>query len=164
VWLVAALAALGLAGVAAACVCPTKPLEQRLDDADVAFVGRVESEREATRRGARERLLTVAVEQRVKGEVEGTVVVRSPSGSDCDLVVPENRSVGFLLVRAPDGGFLGSLCSMVAPGQLVAEGGEPRGTLIKVALGLVIVGIVLVWALRRRARGTRPDLPGAPRP
>jgi hypothetical protein len=153
---VAALAALGLAGVAGACVCAAQPLEQRLDDADVAFVGRIESEREATRRGAPERLLTVAV--------EGTVVVRSPSGSDCDLVVPENRSVGFLLVRAPDGGLLGSLCSMVAPGQLVAEGGEPRGTLIKVALGLLIVGIVLSWALRRRARGTRPDLPDAPRP
>jgi hypothetical protein len=145
-------------------VCAAQPLEQRLDAADVAFVGRVESEREASRRGAPERLLTVAVEQRVKGDVEGTVVVHSPSGSDCDLVVPENRSVGFLLTRGADGDLLGNLCSTVAPGRLVAEGGEPRGTLIKVGLGLVILGIVLSWALRRRARGTRPHLPGAPEP
>ena len=124
----------------------------------------MEFEREGSRRGAPERLLTIAVEQRVKGEVDGTVVVRSPSGSDCDLVVPRNRSVGFLLTRAPDGGLLGSFCSMVQPGQLVAEGGEPRGTLIKVGVGLLILALVLAWALRRRARGTRPELPGAPEP
>jgi MYXO-CTERM domain-containing protein len=45
----------------------------------------------------------------------------------------------------------------------VAVGGEPRGGVIKVAIGLVILAFVLAWALRRRARGAKPSLPGAPR-
>jgi len=69
-----------------------------------------------------------------------------------------------LLTRAPDGGWLGTACSVVAPGQLVAEGGEPRGGVIKVGIGIVILGLVLLWALRRLRRGARPDLPGAPGP
>jgi MYXO-CTERM domain-containing protein len=157
--------ALGLlfAEGAFACVCADTPLEQRFEEAQLAFVGRYESERPAEVRGQRITLLTVAVEQRVKGDVEGTVEVRSPSGSDCDLTFPERRSVGLLLARAPDGAWLGSACSIVEPGELVAVGGEPRGGVIKVAIGLVVLALVLAWALRRRARGARPSLPGAPR-
>jgi hypothetical protein len=33
-----------------------------------------------------------------------------------------------------------------------------------VAIGFVILGLVLLWALRRLRRGTRPHLPGAPQP
>jgi MYXO-CTERM domain-containing protein len=159
---VASLAALVLAEGALACVCADTPLEERFDEADVAFVGRYESERPGEVGGQRVALVTVAVEQRVKGDVEGTVVVRSPSGSDCDLKLPAGRSVGLLLTSAPDGTLLGSACSIVEPGELVAVGGEPRGGVIKVAIGLVILALVLAWALRRRARGARPELPGAP--
>ncbi len=161
---VAALAALVLTEGALACVCSELPLEDRLDEADVAFVGRFESEREGDVGGQRVALVTVDVEQRVKGGVEGSVTIRAPSGSDCDLVLPRARSVGLLLTRAPDGAWLGSACSVVDPGELVAAGGEPRGQLIKVGIGLVVLALVLAWALRRRARGARPDLPGAPRP
>jgi MYXO-CTERM domain-containing protein len=161
--LIAALSALVLAEGALACVCADRPLEERFDEADLAFVGRVESERAGEVRGQRVTLVTVSVEQRVKGDVEGSVVVRSPSGSDCDLELPNSRSVGLLLARSPDGELLGSACSVVEPGELVAVGGEPRGGAIKVAVGLVILGLVLAWALRRRARGARPELPGAPR-
>ena len=45
---------------------------------------------------------------------------------------------------------------------LVAEGGEPRGGVIKVVVGIAILGLVILWALRRLKRGARPDLPGAP--
>ena len=152
-----------LAGDAVACVCAEQPIGERLDESDVAFVGRIVSERDADRRGAPIRLLGVAVEQRVKGDVEGTVVVESPRGSDCDLVLEENRSVGLLLTRGPDGQLVGSECSVVRPGELVAAGGEPRGGAIKVVIGVLILALVLGWALRRRARGTRPSLPGAPR-
>jgi hypothetical protein len=160
---VLALAGAGT-GEAASCGCPDVPLEERLDDADLAFVGRLVSEERGELRGAPQLLVTVAVEQRVKGDVEGTIVVRSPSGSDCDLDLPDGRSVGLLLSRAPDGAWLGSACSVVEPGDLVAAGGEPRGGAIKVVIGLVILALVLWWALRRRARGARPDLPGAPEP
>jgi len=163
--LAVAFAALVLSGDAAACVCLAQPLADRLDDADAAVVGRFVAEETRDLQGAPQRLLTLEVDQRVKGEISDTTVVRSPSGTDCDLPYEKDRVVGLLLERAPDGdAWLGSLCGMVSPGELVAEGGEPRGGAIKVVLGVIILAIVLSWALRRRARGTRPDLPGAPEP
>jgi hypothetical protein len=163
-FLVIVLVALAAAGEAAACVCLAQPLEERLDAADAAVVGRLESDRVRDLQGAPQRLVTVAVEQRVKGDVEETIVVRSPSGTDCDLPPADGRRVGLLLQRAPDGGWLGNQCGLVGPGELVAEGGEPRGGVIKVVLGVLILGLVLTWALRRKARGTRPHIPGAPEP
>ena len=71
---------------------------------------------------------------------------------------------GLLLTRAPDGSWLANLCGVVEEDQLVAAGGEPRGGVIKVVLGVLILGLVLTWALRRKARGTRPSIPGAPEP
>jgi hypothetical protein len=53
---------------------------------------------------------------------------------------------------------------VVNPGQLVVEGGEPRGGPIKVVIGIVILALVLLWALRRLRKGSRPELPGAPEP
>jgi hypothetical protein len=155
---------LAFASPASACVCANEPLSDRLDNADAAVVGRVVAERKGDLKGAPQLLLTVDVEQRVKGDVERTIQVRSPYGSDCDVVVPKDEPVGLLLTRAPDGAWLASACSVVEPGPLVAEGGEPRGGVIKVGVGIVILALVLLWALRRLRRGTRPDLPGAPRP
>jgi hypothetical protein len=161
--LVAALAAaLSAAQAASACVCPEAPIGERFDDADVALVGRVVSVEEAERGGELVRLLTVAVEQRVKGDVEGELVVRSPARTGCDLVLPESRSVGLLLTRAPDGAWLGSACSIADPGQLVAAGDEPRGGAIKVVIGVVVLGLVLLLAFARLRRGSRPWLPGGP--
>jgi hypothetical protein len=157
------LAALALASPAAACVCAETPIAERLDEADVAFVGRIAATEDGVLRGQPVSLLTVAVEQRVKGDVAGELVVRSPRDSDCDLVVPENRSVGLLLTQAPDGTWLGSACSVADPGQLVAAGGEPRGGGIKVVVGIVVLGLVLLLAYVRLRRGSRPSLPGAPK-
>lgn len=157
-------AALALTSQAAACVCADQPLRERLDAADAAIVGRVVSERKGEVNGAPQRLLTVEVDQRVKGDLDGTLVVRSPSGSDCDLLVTRDEAIGLLLTRGPDGAWLGTACSVVEPGRLVAEGGEPRGGVIKAGIGLVILGLVLLWALRRLRRGARPELPGAPEP
>jgi hypothetical protein len=145
-----------------ACVCGDATVEERLEQADAAVVGRVVGEEASELRGARQRLLTVEVDQRVKGDVAKTLVVRSPEGSSCDLDVPDDTATGLLLTRGPDGGWLGTTCSLVAPGPLVAAGGEPRGGVIKVVIGLLILGLVLTWALRRKARGSRPQLPGAP--
>jgi hypothetical protein len=158
------LAALAFASPAVACVCVDTPLAQRLDEADAAIVGRVVAERQGEVSGAPVKLLTVEVDQRVKGDVDRPLVVRSPSGSDCDVQVPKDEAVGLLLTRAPDGAWLATACSVVAPGPLVAAGGEPRGGPIKVAIGAVILAIVLLWALRRLRKGTRPHLPGAPEP
>jgi hypothetical protein len=153
-----------------ACVCADEPLDRRLDDADAALVGRIVGTSETSVGGIRQSLYRIDVIQRVKGDVPREIVVRSPLGSDCDLVdaaappIAEDGTTGLLLARAPDGAWLASACSVVGAGELVAAGGEPRGGVIKVVIGLVILGLVLLWALRRLRRGTRPDLPGAPRP
>ena len=153
-----------LAAPAGACVCADTPLSERLDESDAAIVGRVVSERSGDVQGAAVRLLTVEVDQRVKGDVDRTLVVRSPSGTDCDVEVPMDKAIGLLLTKSPDGVWLASACSVVAPGPLVAEGGEPRGGVIKVGIGIVILALVLGWALVRLRQGKRPNLPGAPQP
>lgn len=153
-----------LAADARACVCADEPIEDRLDGADAAVVGSIVSTKQVSVRGAPQLLLTVEVAQRVKGDLPAEIVVRSPRGTDCDLPISRREPVGLLLTRAPDGALLASACSIVEPGPLVAAGGEPRGGVIKVAIGLVILGLVLAWSLRRLRRGARPDLPGAPKP
>ena len=158
------MAALALAGPAVAGVCVDAPLSQRLDESDAAVVGRVIAERPAEVEGAAVTLLTVEVDQHVKGDVGRSLVVRSPRGSDVDVDVAMNKAVGFLLSRGPDGTWLASACSVVGPGFLVAEGGEPRGGVIKVGIGIVILALVLLWAVQRLRKGKRPDLPGAPQP
>ena len=145
-------------------MCVDAPLSERLDDSDVALIGRVVSERQGELNGALQRYLTVEVDQRVKGAVERMLEVRSPSGTDCDVIIPKDEAIGLLLTRASDGTYLATACSVVEPGPLVAEGGEPRGGAIKVGIGLVVLVLVLAWALRRLRRGSRPHLPGAPEP
>ena len=145
-------------------MCAAAPLDQRLDDTDAAIVGRVVAVRAGELNGAPQRLLTVEVDQQVKGDVDDVLVISSPSRTDCDLLVSRNEPVGLLLTRSPAGDWLGSACSIVDPGELVAAGGEPRGGVIKVVIGLVILALVLRWAFVRMRRGTRPHLPGAPEP
>lgn len=137
-------------------------MEQRLDDADAAVVGRIVAERQGELNGLPQLYLTVEVDQRVKGDVERTLEIRTPLGTDCGVELPRDEPVGLLLTNAPPGSWFATACSVVNPGQLVVEGGEPRGGPIKVAIGAVILGLVLGWALLRKRRGSRPDLPGAP--
>jgi MYXO-CTERM domain-containing protein len=158
-------AALVLAGDAFACACVAAPIDERLDDADAAVIGRVASNVPwQLEGGVAARRLTIAVEQRVKGDLGGSVFVAVPEGTDCDVEIETGKTTGLLLTRRPDGQWFASQCSVVTPGELVAAGGEPRGGVIKVVLGILILGLVLSWALRRRARGARPSLPGAPEP
>ena len=109
--------------------------------------------------GLRQLYLTVEVEQRVKGDLGRTLEIRSPSGTDCDLEVPRDESVGLLLTAAPDGAWLATACSVVIPGQLVVEGGEPRGGPIKVVVGAVILGARAVVGTAAPAQGLAPRSP-----
>jgi hypothetical protein len=162
---VLSVVAFALVGVGAtqACVCAERPLDERLDDADAAVVARLVGVRES-QSFPPQRTLTFEVDQHVKGDVESTFEVDSQPQSNCALDVEENVPVGLLLIRGPAGEWRATTCSVVSAGELVAEGGETRGGAIKVVLGVVVLAIVLSWALRRRARGTRPQLPGAPEP
>ena len=156
------LATLAFAGEAAACVCAEQPIDERLEQADAAFVGRV-ADHDGLASPPRG-VLTFEVEQQVKGALGDRVEVRTPTQTDCALDVPAGQTVGLLLTRMPSGEWLGTLCSTVEPGELVAAGGEPRGGVIKVAIGIVILALVLLFALHRLRKGSRPDLPGAPEP
>jgi hypothetical protein len=157
------VAALALGGPAYACVCASQPIEERLARADAAVVGRIVGPA-AGDAGDGLRLLRVDVEQRVKGDVSRDLVVIAPSGTDCDLPERTNKSVGLLLSRAPDGTLQANLCSIASPGELVVAGGEPRGGALKVLIGFALLALVVLWSFRRLKRGSRPDLPGAPRP
>ncbi len=160
--MIAALALVG-AGEARACVCAKLPLDERLDDADAAVVARLVEVRE-TLSSAPRRTLSFEVDQRVKGDVEERFDLESSVRTDCDLDVEEGVPVGLLLTRGPAGEWQGTACSIVGAGELVAEGGEVRGGGIKIVIGVLILALVLSWALRRKARGARPRLPGAPEP
>jgi hypothetical protein len=163
---------LAFAGDAYACVCLEATVEERLDQADAAVIGRVNGfgSPDSEKPGEPIRMMTVDVEQRVKGDVEGQVsgidatriFVRVPAGTDCDVTIDTGTTTGLLLTLQADGMWFASACSLVTPGELVAAGGEPRGGVIKVVIGVLILALVLSWALRRKARGTRPSLPGAP--
>lgn len=158
--------ALGLAQSAQA-ACPQQEfsLTQRFDAADAAVVGRVTAVRSGSLNGQPERVVTIDVDQHVKGNLPNRIVVWSPTGQgSCDLPSPSSKAFGLLLSRSPDGRWVATGASVVDPGQLVVEGGKPRGGVIKVAVGLVILAVVLLWALRRLKTGKRPDLPGAPQP
>jgi hypothetical protein len=165
------LAALAFASPAAACVCTNAPLSERLDQADAAVVGVVRAISEPDS-NVPTRVMVFDVEQRVKGDLKGQVdglgarriLVRTPLNTDCDVSIKLGTTTGLLLTRLPGGGWYATACSIVAPGPLVAEGGEPRGGVIKVGVGIVILALVLAWALRRLRKGSRPDLPGAPEP
>lgn len=155
-------------------MCANEPIGDRLDGADAAVVGEVRSLTDPDRASSQPfRLMLFQVTQRVKGEVRGehvgsadrAIFVRVPRGTDCDL--PANivgTTTGLLLTKLPAGAWYATACSLVDPGMLLAAGGEPRGGVIKVGIGIVILGVVLLWALYRLRKGARPDLPGAPRP
>jgi hypothetical protein len=158
-----------LASPASACVCIDAPVEERLEGADAAVVGTVRAYAEPDS-GVPIRLMTFDVETRVKGDVPNQVpgsetrriFVRVPMDTDCDVTVETGTTIGLLLTKQPAGAWYATACSVVPAGQLVTEGGEPRGGFIKVAIGAIILGLVLLWALRRLRKGSRPDLPGAP--
>jgi len=160
-----AAAALCLGSVALGCPQVDESMSKRLDDSDAAVVGAVTSRRQVDVHGSPALLLTIAVEQKIKGRhVPDPLVVRTPLHTDCDVNLANGERRGFLLTKAPDGTLLATGSSVVAATPLIAAGGEPRGGVIKVVIGFLILGVVVLWALRRLRRGARPELPGAPRP
>jgi hypothetical protein len=161
----AVVVSLTFGGDAVGCVRVQESMSQRLDDSDAAVVGQIVTRRDTEVRGAPALLLTVDVEQRVKGRgLDDPIVVRSPLHTDCDVTLAVGKRRGFLLTKAPDGTLLTTSSNVVAATPLLAAGGEPRGGVIKVVVGFLILALVLLWALRRLRRGTRPELPGAPQP
>ena len=145
----ALLAATG-PGDAGALVCRSIPLPDRLDAADGAFVGRVQSSRPADAEGRR--VYRFVVDQRVKGAIGREVEVRAPVLVDAaDEPVPLDVAVGVLAQRE---GALWTTesCSLTDPGALLSAADEVRGNWIKVLIGVAILALVLAFSVRRLRR------------
>lgn len=144
-----ALLAAALAGGAAALDCRSIPLPDRLDAADGAFVGRVQSSRPADGGG---RVYRFVVDQRVKGEIGREVEVRAPRLVDAaDDPVPLDVAVG-VLARQDGAAWTTDSCSLTDPGALLSASDEVRGNWIKVLIGIGILALVLGFSIRRLRR------------
>jgi hypothetical protein len=153
--LAAALASLAGAPTALALDCPNVPLDERLETADVAFVGRVVDERPAaTGNGL---VYRFTVDQRVKGPVGPQVEVVAPGrlvdASDEPLVRDEALGV---MASVEGARIVTTSCLLTDPGALLSESDEPRGTAIKIVIGLVILALVLAYSVRRLRRRELP--------
>jgi hypothetical protein len=151
---VVAVAALTTAPGAFALACPNIPLEERLETADVAFVGRVTDERSGAGGGVVYRFV---VDQRVKGSVGREIELHAPrrlvDAADEPLVHDEALGVLGLL----DGATIETeSCLLTDPGALLSTSDEPKGDAIKIVIGLVILALVLAYSVRRLRRRELP--------
>jgi hypothetical protein len=153
----AALAACAVAPAARAFDCPNVPVAERLESADVAFVGPIVSERPSSRAG--QRVYRFRVEQPVKGPLGTEVEVRSERLVDVeDTPVPHGADVG-VLASTQGAEFVTSSCGLSDPAALLAGADEPRGEWIKLVIGIGIAAAAVLFSLlrlrRRRGRAGR---------
>ena len=127
--------------------CPNTPLEERLAEADAAFVGRVTDERGGP---ADEIVYRFLVDQKVKGPVgrEVEVVSTVPLVDAADKAIVHDEALG--VMANLDGARLSTeSCLLTDPGALLSVSDEVRGNAIKIVIGLVILALVLAFSIRR---------------
>jgi hypothetical protein len=148
--LLAAVAlALLLTTDARAYTCPQTPLQERIDQAEVVFVGRSTGFRTVAYGGIPQRLHTFVVDQEVKGDLGRTVEVRIPAlAANGGQEVPADVAAGVLANRV-GGDWFTTACGITDPGVVLAEADEPKGNAIKLALGAAILAAVLTYSVRR---------------
>lgn len=146
------VAGLGLTGTAAAYTCPQTPLQERIDQAEIVFVGRSTGFRAVPGGGIPQRVYTFAVDQQVKGELGGTVAVRVPvRAENGGQRIPVKVAAGILASRV-GGGYFTTRCGITDPGAVLAEVDEPKGNAIRLVIGMVLLGAVLAYSVRRVRR------------
>ncbi len=138
-----------------ALACPNIPLEERLQAADVAFVGRVTEERPgAADAGVVYRFV---VDQRVKGSIGREVEVHAadPLVDAADEPLVHDEALG-VLARLAGAQIVTESCLLTDPGALLSTSDEPKGDAIKIVIGLVILALVLAYSVRRLKRRELP--------
>jgi len=146
---------LALSAPAYAASCFEQSVKQKLDGADAAFVGRVVTVKPVPRdTGVALYDYRFRVLRGVKGRLGERVTVRAAKLVDIDshAVTPAARADIGVLASSVNGRLVASSCSLVDPGSLLGAADEPKGALIKVAVGVVILGIVLAYSRRRLNR------------
>lgn len=150
--LLGAVLVLALSGRALAYTCPQTPLQERIDQADIVFVGRSAGSHPVPGGGVPQRLYTFVVDQHVKGDVGEKVEVRIPVlAANGGQKVPEDVAAGVLASRTGSGWFT-TTCGITDPGAVLATVDEPKGNAVKLAIGIVILAAVLAYSIRRVRR------------
>lgn len=146
------LVTLAFTGVAHAYTCPQTPLQQRIDEAGAVFVGRSTGFTSVPGSGIPQRLYHFEVDQEVKGDLGRAVSVRIPvKPVNGGQVIPRDIAAGVLMSRA-DGQWFTTRCGITDPGAVLAEVDEPRGNAVKLLIGILILGAVLGYSVRRVKR------------
>ena len=146
-----AFAALVLAGQAAALECPQATIRERIDEAQAVFVGTLVSSRPL----GDERIYRFDVKQAVKGPLGSEVEIRAPELVDADDKPVSNGVDAGVFAQLDGATFTTDSCGLTDPGALLSEADEPRGTWIKVLIGIAILAAALAFSLTRlRRRGT----------
>jgi hypothetical protein len=154
-----ALAALAFTGTAHAYTCPQTPLDERIAAAEAVFVGRSTGSTTVAGGGIPQRRYRFEVDQEVKGDLGRTVSVRIPvKPANGGQVVPVDVAAGILMGRA-NGEWFTTRCGITDPGAVLAEVDQPRGNAVKLLIGILILGGVLAYSIRRvRRRDPRASL------
>ena len=161
--LAAFAAALLLPSAASAASCTTQSVQDKLAGADIAFVGRVVAQRPLQQaNGLPQFDYVFTVSHAVKGVPTARVTVRSARLVDLSgvpLTPTFHEDVGVLAGRVKGGRLVTSSCGLADAVTLLDASDAPRGGGIKVVIGLLIAGLVILYSVRRvKKRG------GAPRP
>jgi hypothetical protein len=141
--------------------CLDESVKQKLEGADVAFVGRVLAVTPvADNTGIARFDYRFVVDHAVKGTLGKQATVRAASLVDIDnqvVTAGSDVAIGVLATRA-EGRLVTSSCGLVDPGSLMGAADEPKGGTIKVVIGLVILGLVLAYSVRRLRRRRMSEL------
>jgi hypothetical protein len=137
-------------------VCVNAPLEDKLAEAPVAFVGKLRSTREA----AGGTYWRFDVDQRVKGSLGSEVEIRATSLTDVKgNALQRNVEVG-VLAQLDGATVTTDSCGLSDPAALLSVADEARGGPIKLVIGtFVLIGVLILCFVRLR-RGSRPQFPG----
>ncbi|WP_411277485.1 hypothetical protein [Gaiella sp.] len=116
------------------------------------FVGRSTGFTPVAGEGIPQRLYRFKVDQEVKGDLGRTVDVRIPvKRSNGGQVVAEDVAAGILMNQV-GGGWFTTRCGITDPGAVLAEVDQQKGNPIRLVIGVLILGAVLAYSIRRVKR------------
>ena len=147
-----------LAPGALALDCPNVPLDERLSEVDVAFVGRVTAERPSTVGGGR--VYEFLVDQNVKGPVGREVDVDSPMRlvDSTDKPLLHDEALG-VMANLDGARIVTESCLLTDPGALLSVSDEPKGNAIRLVIGILVLAAVLTYSIRRLRKRQQGGVP-----
>ncbi len=116
------------------------------------FVGRSTGSTAVAGAGIPQRLYRFEIDQEVKGDVGRTIDVRIPvNPANGGQLVPLDVAAGILANRV-NGAWFTTRCGITDPGAVLAAVDKPRGNAVRLLLGILILGGVLAYSIRRARR------------